>query len=92
VRKLADEQLDSGGGKRLTISVVYESIKNSNSSLKRRKRNDLENSIDRALMRMRELEDDSESLEGDFDGIEEAGPVVKVENQIIPPLLFSNQL
>jgi len=38
----------------------------------------LEDSIDRVLMVMREEQDDSESLDGDFDGIEDSNPPLKV--------------
>jgi len=81
VRKLADEQAQfEKGGKRLTTSIVYDSIKRSNSSLKRRSKKLLEDSIDRVLNVMKEeLDDDSDSLEGDFDGIEEPGPQLKVD-------------
>ena len=79
MRKLADEQAQfENGGKRLTVSVVYESIKRSNSSLKRRSKKLLEDSIDRVLLVMREEQDDSDSIDGDFDGLEEAGPQLKV--------------
>lgn len=86
VRKLADEQtqFDNGnGGKRLTVSAVYESIKRSNSSLKRKSKKLLEDSIDRVLRVMKEEQDDendSESLDGDFEGIDDAGHQVKEHN------------
>ncbi|KAK0107283.1 hypothetical protein ONS95_003983 [Cadophora gregata] len=82
VRKLADEQAQfENGGKRLTTSVVYDSIKRSNSSLKRRSKKLLEDSIDRVLNVMKEeLDDDSDSLDGDFDGIEEPVPQLKEHN------------
>lgn len=66
------------GGKRLTISDVYETIKRSNSSLKRRSKKLLEDSIDRVLRVLEEERDDSESVDGDFMGIEEPVPVLKV--------------
>jgi ribosome biogenesis ATPase len=63
---------------------VYDSIKHSNSSLKRRSKKLLEDSIDRVLMVMREEQDDSESMDGDFEGIEDSqplnGPVIKVRS------------
>ncbi|KAH7356826.1 P-loop containing nucleoside triphosphate hydrolase protein [Rhexocercosporidium sp. MPI-PUGE-AT-0058] len=81
VRKLADEQAQlENGSKRLTTSVVYDSIKRSNSSLKRRSKKLLEDSIDRVLNVMKEELDDSDSLDGDFDGIEEPGPQLKEHN------------
>lgn len=83
MRKLADEQAQlENGAKRLTISIVYDSIKNSNSSLKRRSKKLLEDCIDRVLRVIKEEEqelDDDESLDGDFEGIDEApAPRLKV--------------
>ncbi|KAG9235468.1 P-loop containing nucleoside triphosphate hydrolase protein [Amylocarpus encephaloides] len=78
VRKLVDEQSQlKNGGKSLTVSDVYDSIKHSNSSLKRRSKKLLEDSIDRVLRVIKEEEqelDDDESLDGDFEGIEENPP------------------
>lgn len=79
VRKLADEEAEhEDGGKRLTIALVYDSIKRSNSSLKRRSKKLLEDSIDRVLLVLREEQDESDSLNGDFEGIEENVPMLKV--------------
>lgn len=79
MRKLADEQAQlENGGKRLTITIVYDYIKRSNSSLKRRSKKLLEDSIDRVLRVLKEEQEDSESLDGDFDGIEDAEPQIKV--------------
>jgi ribosome biogenesis ATPase len=83
VRKLADEQSQlQNGGKRLTITTVYDSIKHSNSSLKRRSKKLLEDSIERVLIVMREEEEDDEgSLDGgDFEGMEEPVPELKEHN------------
>lgn len=82
VNKLKEEQAQlENGTKKLTISAVYDSIKRSNSSLKRRPKKQLEDSIDRVLLAVREQEDDSDSLDGDFDGLEEEGvPRVKDHN------------
>ncbi|OBT55896.1 hypothetical protein VE04_05037 [Pseudogymnoascus sp. 24MN13] len=82
VRKIADEQAErEDGGKRLSTSIVYDSIKNSNSSLKRRPKKLLEDSIDRVLLVIKEEQDDSEaSLDGDFDGIADAAPALKEHN------------
>ena len=83
VRKLADEQAQyENGGGRLTISSVYDIIKHSNSSLKRRNRRQLEDSIDRVLLVFREEQDDSDSLDGDFEGLEDSVPQLKVRYQI----------
>jgi ribosome biogenesis ATPase len=79
VRKLADEQAQlESGGKRLTITIVYDYIKRSNSSLKRRSKKLLEDSIDRVLRVVKEEQDDSESIDGDFEGVDDAEPQVKV--------------
>ncbi|RFU26041.1 hypothetical protein B7463_g10295, partial [Scytalidium lignicola] len=81
VRKLADEQSQLlGGGRRLTVPFVYDNIKSSNSSLKRRSKKLLEDAIDRVLLVMKEELEDSDSLEGDFDGIEEPVPQLKEHN------------
>jgi ribosome biogenesis ATPase len=50
--------------------------------LKRRSKKLLEDSIDRVLRVLEEEREDSESLEGDFEGIEEPTPVVKESNLI----------
>ncbi|OWP00539.1 ribosome bioproteinsis ATPase RIX [Marssonina coronariae] len=81
VRKLADEQAQyENVGKWLTTSAVYDSIKHSNSSLKRRSKKLLEDSIDRVLLVIKEEQDDSESLDGEFDGIAEPRPKLKEHN------------
>ena len=80
VRKLADEQAElENGGKHLSIAIVYDSIKHSNSSLKRRSKKLLEDSIERVLFVLKEEQDDSDSVDGNFDGIEELPSVVKVD-------------
>jgi ribosome biogenesis ATPase len=79
VGRLAEEQSQlTNGGKRLTASVVYESIKCSNSSLKRRSKKLLEDSIERVLSVMEQERDDSDSVDGDFDGLEDPVPQLKV--------------
>jgi len=79
VRKLADDHFENSGN-RLTVSIVYDFIKKSNSSLKRRSKKLLEDSIDRVLLVLREEHDDSESLDGDFEGIDENAPQLKVRH------------
>ncbi|ESZ90120.1 putative Uncharacterized AAA domain-containing protein C16E9.10c [Sclerotinia borealis F-4128] len=82
VKKLADEHAQNPKGtKRLTISIVYDSIKNSNSSLKRRSKKLLEDSIERVLLVLKEEQYDSDSVDGDFEGLEEeAAPLPKEHN------------
>lgn len=72
VRKI----VDSGDAPRLTVSAVYENIRRSNSSLNRRNRKQLEDSISRVLDVMKdEAEEDSDDvLEGDFDDLESTRP------------------
>ena len=66
------------GGKPLTVANIYYDIKHSNSSLSRRSKKLLEDSIDRVLLVLREEQEDSESLDGDFDGLEDTVPQLKV--------------
>ncbi|RAL64076.1 hypothetical protein DID88_003264 [Monilinia fructigena] len=81
VKKLTDDQAQSQKGpKRLTISIVYDHIKNSNSSLKRRSKKLLEDSIDRVLLVLKEEQDESDSIDGDFEGLEEVVPPPKEHN------------
>lgn len=76
VRKLSDEQRHYDGGKaRFSPSFVYDRIKGSNSSLNRKNKKLLEDSIARVLKVIREEgpgddESDSESIDGDFEGLE----------------------
>ncbi|TVY29730.1 putative AAA domain-containing protein, partial [Lachnellula hyalina] len=74
VRKLADDQHYASANK-LTVSTVYDWIKHSNSSLKRRPKKLLESCIERVLdvLKSEEL-DDADSLEGDFEGIDDSVP------------------
>lgn len=58
--------------------MVYESIKGSNSSLKRRSKKQLEDSADRVLSVMEQERDDSDSVDGDFEGLEDPVPILKV--------------
>ncbi|KAI1817131.1 putative AAA family ATPase/60S ribosome export protein Rix7 [Poronia punctata] len=68
IRKLEDQHVDDKKPHKFTISGVYDSIKQSNSSLARQKKRPLEDSIERVLRLRREekQEDDEEA------GIEEA--------------------
>lgn len=66
----------------MTTATVYDSIKHSNSSLKRRSKKLLEDSIDRVLLVLKEEQDDSDSMEGDFEGIEDPVPLIKVRDVI----------
>lgn len=87
VRKLVDQRdEDEENGKRtelITVDSTYTSIKNSNSSLKRRPKRTLEDSIERVLMVIKEEMggDDSEgSIDDDFAGPDEVPQIVKEHN------------
>lgn len=74
-RKLLDEQTQYGDGQRsrLSVPIVYEKIKRSNSSLNRKSKRLLEDSIERVLdvLKQESISDDEVgSVEGDFGGID----------------------
>ncbi|KZZ97232.1 ribosome biogenesis ATPase RIX7 [Ascosphaera apis ARSEF 7405] len=74
VRKFVDEQQAAGVNLRLTTSVCYDHIKRSNSSLNRKPKKLLEDSIDRVLDVIKadvNDGDESDSIEGDFEGLGE---------------------
>lgn len=73
VRKIIDDQPDTGRI-RLSVPVIYDQIKKSNSSLNRKPKKLLEDSVERVLEVVKSdvLGDDEEdSVEGDFEGLEE---------------------
>lgn len=74
MRKLADDRLSYGDNSRLTTKNVYEQIQLSNSSLRRRNKKQLEDSIERVLdvLRSENAEDDEDVLDGDFEGLDDA--------------------
>ncbi|KAI9785770.1 MAG: hypothetical protein M1839_008787 [Geoglossum umbratile] len=76
VRKLTDEQSQYGGKiLRLTVSTVYDRVKRSNSSLNRKSKRLLEDSIERVIsvIEGEDADDDSGLIEGDFNELEERG-------------------
>ncbi|KAA8652211.1 hypothetical protein EYZ11_010765 [Aspergillus tanneri] len=73
VRKIIDSQAENEH-KRLSVQIIYDTIKRSNSSLNRKPKRILEDSIERVVEVLGEEEDD-ESVEGDFGGLEETPPV-----------------
>lgn len=90
VRKLVDEQAQyDGTAVKLTLSTVYDRIKRSNSSLNRKSKKLLENSIERviAVVKEEEIDDDATSIEGNYDGMEDTPPIVKVGNCTQPGVL-----
>lgn len=74
VCKLVDEQQSEGADLRLTVPTIYDRIKRSNSSLNRRSKKLLEDSIERVLDVVKAdalYDEESESVEGDFEGLED---------------------
>lgn len=73
MRKIIDDQPDTGRI-RLSVPAIYDQIKRSNSSLNRKPKKLLEDSLERVLEVVKSdvLGDDEEdSMEGDFEGLEE---------------------
>ena len=77
MRKFLDEQGQYGDNQRhrLSVPIVYERIKRSNSSLNRKSKRLLEDSIERVLEVLKQdattkSDDEVESMEGSLDGIE----------------------
>lgn len=78
VQKLTNEE----GGKRLTTSAVYDKIRNSNSSLKRKPKKLLENRISKVLDDFNHDLDDSDSVVSDFKGSGASKDGIKDHNVI----------
>lgn len=72
MRKIADEQPE-GSRVRLTTYMVYDTIKRSNSSLNRKPKKLLEDSIERVLEVFQSdvLDAESDSVNGDYEGLED---------------------
>jgi ribosome biogenesis ATPase len=74
VRKIADERSQYGDpGSHLSFATVYDEIKRSNSSLSRKNKKLLEDSIERVLETLEQddkQDSASDSINGEFDGIE----------------------
>ncbi|KAJ5568797.1 hypothetical protein N7450_011283 [Penicillium hetheringtonii] len=82
-RKIIDDQPDEARI-RLSVPAIYEQLKKSNSSLNRKPKKLLEDSLERVLEVMKSEglcgEDEADSVEGDFEGLEE--PPVKEANGV----------
>lgn len=82
-------QYSEGEPPRLSVHTVYEKIKRSNSSLNRKSKKLLEDSIERVLAVLKEevaSDDDIGSFEGDFGGLE---PSSEISVQVINLLQLS---
>ena len=78
MRKIIDDQSEKNEQIRLSSSAIYDTIKRSNSSLNRKPKRMLEDSIERVVEVVKTDEigqDDEDSVEGDFEGLEEPVPV-----------------
>lgn len=75
MRKIADEQQAEAGKTRLTTYSVFDTIKKSNSSLNRKPKKLLEDSIERVLEVIQSDlaggDEESDSVNGDFEGLED---------------------
>jgi ribosome biogenesis ATPase len=74
VRKIIDDQSDGVDRVRLTVPVIYARIRGSNSSLNRKPKKLLEDSLERVLEVMKSDlfgDEEEESVEGDYEGLEE---------------------
>lgn len=79
VRKIIDDEPEGVDKVRLTVPVIYARIRGSNSSLNRKPKRLLEDSLERVLEVVKtDLfgDEEEESVEGDFDGLEEPPVVV----------------
>ncbi|KAL4946230.1 hypothetical protein BDV06DRAFT_183003 [Aspergillus oleicola] len=77
VRKIIDDQAENDQF-RLSVTTIYDSIKRSNSSLNRKPKRILEDSIERVVEVIKTDvlgEDENDSIDGDFAGLEEQQPV-----------------
>ena len=88
VKALLDDQGQSDHPhiQRLSAPTIYEKIKRSNSSLNRKSKKLLENSIERVLELLKEeatSTDDVDSLEGDFDPTEPSKPSNGINRSIV---------
>lgn len=84
MRKITDEQQAEGGRIRLSVPAIYDTIKRSNSSLNRKPKKLLEDSIERVLEVIKSDvlgDDESDSIEGDFEGLEDKS-VVQVSRAV----------
>lgn len=73
VRKIIDDNAENAQF-RLSVSSIYDTIKRSNSSLNRKPKRILEDSIERVVEVLKADvlgEDENDSIDGDFEGLEE---------------------
>jgi ribosome biogenesis ATPase len=85
VRKIIDDQPENGRI-RLSVPAVYDTIKKSNSSLNRKPKRLIEDSLERVLevVKADMGEEDEDSMEGDFEGLEEPAATVRYARLFCP--------
>jgi ribosome biogenesis ATPase len=82
VRKIIDDQGENDRV-RLSVPAIYDTIKRSNSSLNRKPKRILEDSIERVVEVVKSDvlgEDEEDSVNGDFEGLEEQAQPVPVRD------------
>lgn len=82
MRKIIDDQGENGRI-RLSVPAIYDTIKRSNSSLNRKPKRVLEDSIERVVEVVKSDvlgEDEEDSVNGDFEGLEEQAQPVPVRD------------
>lgn len=84
MRKIIDDQPETGRI-RLSVPAIYDTIKKSNSSLNRKPKRLIEDSLERVLevVKADMGEDDEDSMEGDFEGLEEPAATVRYALRIL---------
>lgn len=86
VRKIVDDQPEKEQ-MRLSAPAVYDTIKRSNSSLNRKPKKLLEDSLERVLEVVKTdvfgEDDEDDSLEGDFEGLAEPPPPVCTSDDML---------
>jgi hypothetical protein len=86
VRKIIDDQPENGRI-RLSVPAIYDTIKKSNSSLNRKPKRLIEDSLERVLevVKADMGEEDEDSMEGDFEGLEEPAATVRYALRLFCP-------
>lgn len=86
MRKIIDDQPENGRI-RLSAPAIYDTIKKSNSSLNRKPKRLIEDSLERVLevVKADMGEEDEDSMEGDFEGLEEPAATVRYALRIFYP-------
>lgn len=81
MRKIIDDNPDT----RLSVQMLYDQIKKSNSSLKRQQKRSLEDSLERvlAVLQADEADEEDDTVEGDFEGLDDPAATVCITRSIL---------